>query len=818
MSAKARRSPWTASTFVLFLAAFCAQPGWPDITLNFLDSQSKPVPGVSCALNGSAPAVSDAAGTLILKTGTSIFRSGRRADGGFLLSQIPLSSGDEAALTVADIRGRTVLSRRISLGKRVEFSRKNKGVYFVSVSSRAFSARERFVNLGEGLIFESVPFRADPSGSLAKSSPSAAANASIICSKAGFSTQVYQIPDGSTVTLDFSKPTMVPLYDNATPLDPETIVETPTAIITRFADRARDRHAREDEFHLYDHYLSHYWDDRTAEIEIIDEVAKGGKKIRINVITQWKLGAPEFRAFYRGIGTVAEYHSNISLTRDPNDVLKYNTELTTNSKENRDIKIGDRVEIEVSQFLDAPPEGRANYYGTAVLYIAGQGGLVPWEAHGIFGDGATEREDSYPIAAKGWLGGRTTLPYQYSNEPNFHFIQMAPNLAPQNGQVFVWGRRVHHTNFVTGAHDEPDNPIWTEMTGKAGTHYVNNSCVACHVRNGRALPPATGEALSQYVVKVGDADGKPHPQMGRVLQPQSTGGSSEGSVAISGWTESNGLRSPKYAFSGGAAPAQFSARISPPLVGLGLLEAVPETAILDLADPDDANGDGISGRVHIVADLQTGVPRLGRFGWKAGKARVSHQVAGAFNTDMGVMTSILPSPDCGSAQTNCGASGSEISDKNLQNLIDYIGLLGVSARRDLADPAALQGEALFTSAGCAACHIPTLTTGDRHPKAELRKQTIHPFTDLLIHDMGPGLADNLAEEGAAGSEWRTAPLWNIGLTARVSDGEGYLHDGRARTLNEAILWHGGEGAKAAEKFKAMSSADAGALIKFLKSL
>jgi CxxC motif-containing protein (DUF1111 family) len=212
------------------------------------------------------------------------------------------------------------------------------------------------------------------------------------------------------------------------------------------------------------------------------------------------------------------------------------------------------------------------------------------------------------------------------------------------------------------------------------------------------------------------------------------------------------------------------------------------------------------------------MPHLGRFGWKAGKYSVAAQVAGAFNTDMGVMTSILPNPDCGSAQTNCGTPGAEISDENLTKLIDYISLLGVSIRKTIKDPDCLKGEALFTSAGCTACHTPTLVTSPYHPKAELRNQTIHPYTDLLLHDMGPDLADNLPEGDASGAEWRTAPLWNIGYTEGVSGGEAYLHDGRARTLKEAIQWHGGEGAKAAANFKAMSAGDSDALIKFLKSL
>jgi CxxC motif-containing protein (DUF1111 family) len=244
-----------------------------------------------------------------------------------------------------------------------------------------------------------------------------------------------------------------------------------------------------------------------------------------------------------------------------------------------------------------------------------------------------------------------------------------------------------------------------------------------------------------------------------------------------------------------------------------LLEAVSEDTIVALADPDDANADGISGRIQTVLDPETGDQRLGRFTSKGGKARLSHQIAAALNTDMGVASTIFPTLD--GATTN---EAPEISTTDLDRMTRYIALLGVGARRDLTNPPALQGEQLFASASCVKCHVPTLTTSAFHPMSELRSQTIHPYTDLLLHDMGPGLADNMGELDAAGSEWRTAPLWSIGLTAGVSGGEAYLHDGRARTLEEAILWHGGEAGGARETFRSMSASDRAALIRFLKSL
>jgi CxxC motif-containing protein (DUF1111 family) len=185
---------------------------------------------------------------------------------------------------------------------------------------------------------------------------------------------------------------------------------------------------------------------------------------------------------------------------------------------------------------------------------------------------------------------------------------------------------------------------------------------------------------------------------------------------------------------------------------------------------------------------------------------------------MGVMTSLLPVPDCGAQQALCGATGAELADGHVDKLNAYISLLGIRARRSLEDPVALQGETLFKSAGCDGCHTATYQTSPYHPHAELRNQTIHPYTDLLLHDMGPGLASTLVEGNASGAEWRTAPLWGIGLTAGVSMGEAYLHDGRARSLYEAILWHGGEAEMTKQAFLNMTDSERDAIIAFLKSL
>ncbi len=617
--------------------------------------------------------------------------------------------------------------------------------------------------------------------------------------------------EGETVTPIVTN--IVPLHDATTIQEAEILVETDTALITHMGDRARDRHAREADFEAYDHYLSFYWEERTLALEIIDRVAKGGSDIEFNYTTQAPLGAPEFRAFFRGINTPAEYFTNLLATSLGNN--QYTATLTHLQPENTPLKVGDRIELEISQFLEGATNGRDNYYGTTFLYIVGTG-VVPWEGRG-------ELLDSFPLPESGRLGGLTTLPYQYSNEPDNRFKQTAGNIAPVSIQPFMEGRRLHHTNFDDASHTEPGNPIFPEQVGKLGPNFIARSCVECHINNGRSLSPPIGESLLQGVVKVGqDEIGTPHPIFGSVLHPQTTDGSAaEGNIVISSYTTTNGtyadgasyeLRKPNFTFSG-TAPSHYSVRYSQQLVGLGLLEAIDESSILSLADPNDENNDGISGRPQIIIDPVTGEERLGRFTHKAGQARVVHQIAAALNTDMGITTTVFPVLD-----DNTTTNNPEISDAELVEMNRYISLLGVGARRDLDGTATLRGEMLFSSAGCAKCHTTTMTTGANHPMAELSNQTIHAYTDLLLHDMGSGLAANMGEGVATGAEWRTAPLWNIGLTAGVSGGEAYLHDGRARTLEEAILWHGGEGESAKEEFRTMSAADRDALISFLKSL
>ena len=676
------------------------------------------------------------------------------------------------------------------------------------------------------------------SSSLAGQSSSRASSLSSTASSAASSVNSFSsssAPTGANI---------VPLFDQETQLEPVIQFDRGDALVTRFSDRARDRHAKENHFQLHDHYLAFYWEDRTASIEIIDYVAKGGNSIRMNVTTLSKLDdlQAENRWWYIGGNTLAEFCGNGVM--NVIDTTHYWKEEGFNCRESRPIQIGDLLEFEISQFLDknALPRGRDHYYGSTFLYVVGKG-LVPWDVTDMapFVQGKLYQRDSIELPPSAMLGGIHSLNRQVSAEPDDHFMQMAYGMGYDNAQPFMLGRRLAHTEFTDGHHDEsPENGIFDEMIGKAGPHFINASCVNCHNRNGRAPVAPLGEPLTKWVFKVADAEGNADPALGHVLQPQHVDGAAagEGKVSISAFTETDGLRKPEFTFERGA-PARFSARIAPQLVGMGLLEAIPESAILALADENDANSDGISGRAQKVIDPETGDLRLGRFGYKATTSSVRHQVALALNTDMGVMTSVLPTPDCGSEQAGCGNSGSELSEEHLNNLVKYIQLLGVRSQRDYNDAPVIRGKSLFTSIGCAACHTETFTTSAYAPLAEMRNQVIHPYTDLLLHDMGPGLADDISEGEASGSEWRTPPLWGIGLSPCVTGGgagprggsadgvdggeyctphASYLHDGRARTLDEAILWHGGEGQASATAYENLSDTDEAALIKFLESL
>lgn len=387
-------------------------------------------------------------------------------------------------------------------------------------------------------------------------------------------------------------------------------------------------------------------------------------------------------------------------------------------------------------------------------------------------------------------------------------------------------------------------PSSTRSSDGLGPLYNERSCQRCHRKDGRGRPPdGDGDRDANLVLRLRHADGGGDPVYGAQLQDRAVPGeAAEGRVRVSfteveaalAGGESVTLRRPRYGVAGLAAGpldpgTALSPRVAPPMIGAGLLEAVPEADILARADPGDADGDGISGRARWLAAADGGAPVLGRFGWKAGAPTVRAQAASAFLEDIGIGTPDLPraAGGCTEAQRSCLArpggdaprgDGVEIGEEAFGRLVFYARNLAVPARRGAGDPEVLRGKELFHGAGCAACHAPAFVTHRLPGSPERSFQLVWPYTDLLLHDMGEGLADGGPAGDPLRREWRTPPLWGIGLTEAVSGHFRLLHDGRADGLLEAVLWHGGEAAAARDAVAAMAPAERAALLAFLRSL
>ena len=402
------------------------------------------------------------------------------------------------------------------------------------------------------------------------------------------------------------------------------------------------------------------------------------------------------------------------------------------------------------------------------------------------------------------------------------------------------------------------SPSSTTSSDGLGPLFNARACQRCHLKDGRGRPPAAGERAETMLMRLSippqtEAERAalrehrqatvPEPTYGGQLQNFSIQGiKGEGDITIAyeevpvalADGETVSLRKPSYGVSGlhyGPLHPEtmLSPRVAPPVIGMGLLEAISDADILAGADPDDRDGDGISGRANTVWSDELGRPMLGRFGWKAGQPTVSQQAAAAFRGDVGISTPLYPRPygDCTAAQEACrdaphgGASAQdtvEASAALFELLVFYTRNLGVPARRDIGDPQVLEGKRLFYDANCTGCHRPKFVTRRDSIGEEQSFQLIWPYTDMLLHDMGAGLADGRPEGEASGREWRTPPLWGIGLTETVSGHTFFLHDGRARSLLEAILWHGGEAEAAKERVVAMTREEREALLAFLRSL
>lgn len=430
-----------------------------------------------------------------------------------------------------------------------------------------------------------------------------------------------------------------------------------------------------------------------------------------------------------------------------------------------------------------------------------------------------------------WLpGGDTTNTFLLGSNA---FLRPATNLDDAHETEFYSGNSFFNQGWV-------EAPASTASRDGLGPLFNATSCSGCHLRDGRAAPPEDGQApfvgLLLRLSVPGSEVGLPDAVYGGQLQDQGTPGVLPEALPEITITELPGaypdgtpysLGAPTYTLGDMAyGPVQadllVSPRVAPHMIGLGLLEAISEDRLAALEDPDDADGDGISGRRQQVVNAETGTLATGRFGWKAEAPTVAHQSAGAFAGDLGITNRLFPSDDCTDAEAECraGISGGdpEIEDHLLDRVVVYARSIAVPVRRDWEDPEILRGKRLFDDLGCVSCHVAHHVTGAFPPIPELGDQPIWPYTDLLLHDMGEALSDHRPVGLADGNEWKTPPLWGIGLFPDVNGHTRYLHDGRARSLEEAVLWHGGEAEAAREGFVDLDAADRDAVIRFLEDL
>jgi CxxC motif-containing protein (DUF1111 family) len=448
-------------------------------------------------------------------------------------------------------------------------------------------------------------------------------------------------------------------------------------------------------------------------------------------------------------------------------------------------------------------------------------------------------------------GGDTTV----ALGPSPSFVVPAGNLSEADKARYYAGKALATQPWVRA-------PTQTDARDGLGPLYHARSCLACHVKGGRGQAAAPDGTALATLVRLSRPGQGPHggpvpdPVYGPQRQPQSTslshqlrgqtgaeanrdqGAPPEADVRVT-WTVKpfvypDGaqveLREPTLSleplgYGPMASDTRASLRHTPALVGMGLLELIPQADIDALADPEDRDGDGISGRVNQVWDPEANAVRPGRFGLKANQPSVRVQVAAALSGDMGLSTPVFPEQSCTPSQTRCleapngnDADGFEVGESLLASMVYFTMSVGVPERRRPDDPTVLRGQALFEASGCASCHTPHYVTGSDPAYAHLSAQDIWPYSDLLLHDMGEGLADGREDFAASGREWRTPPLWGAGLARAMHKRVGFLHDGRARTIEEAIVWHDGEARSSRDRFAELENSERRALVAFVRSL
>ena len=441
------------------------------------------------------------------------------------------------------------------------------------------------------------------------------------------------------------------------------------------------------------------------------------------------------------------------------------------------------------------------------------------------------------VDAQAPLSGGATSVFVFDGNA---FSKPATNLSLTRRENFFIGNAFFKNPWVSA-------PSSTTARDGLGPLFNTSTCQSCHIKDGRGRPPKADEIMTSMLIRLAveqkqaldlpkSQSALPDPVYGHQIQNRAIAGvDPEASVHIE-WqekryalneNESVSLRVPKImirdlAYGPLHDDIRLSARTAPAMIGMGLLEAVPISMLEDIAEQQAAQNNGVSGRLNRVWDIKRQTTVAGKFGWKAGQPNVRQQVASAFAGDMGLTSNWFSQQPCTSTQTVCNSAPNggqpEVSDEILDLVTFYSKTLAVPARRNIEAKEVQRGEQLFHQIGCVVCHVETLHTGDDPDFPELSKQEIHPYTDLLLHDMGEGLSDHSAEFLATGQEWRTPPLWGIGLLNTVNGHTNLLHDGRARNVEEAILWHGGEAKPAKENYVGLSPPERDALLQFIDSL
>ena len=632
-------------------------------------------------------------------------------------------------------------------------------------------------------------------------------------------------------------------------------------LTVRLAGRFRDRHPNEER---YDHYVDTYFAGPTFDLTLVDH----GDSVDVTIAPQpsMQVEAVDFK-YYEcfGSGMSGALPSPTPLCSTPPALAAVGVRTTDQGNgvfttHVDQLAYGQLLDFELT-FVRA-----RTYYTEWFQYFVGSGRLQPKVQHP-------------------WAHAAGDQSVTDVTVDEFGYSQHVPNITPEELANFISGKVLFEADFETHVGYNPPTtfdcprgltpgtPVPTIVTppppspmftdGNAYSNlglasitrpgYTASACFTCHHLDGKGQP-ADEKGMGNTLLKLfsagkGDRAAAADPSYGTILDQRApNGGTPEATPQIT-WQLIPGtfpdgtpyeLRKPVLALNGlrdGALSANthVSTRIPRPVFGLGLLEAVPAESILGLADPDDSDGDGVSGRPNFVTDAATGQSVIGRFGWKAGTPSLREQAALAFDNDIGITSPLYPRHRCGEQQAACLGSVSDnspqLSDQDLDHVQSYLRGLSVPPRRNYQDPQAIAGKALFSGIGCVKCHVENLITSTTYEVPELRGIDIQPFTDLLLHDMGPDLADDapLEEGSATGEEWRTCPLWGNGTGTAVMypatdafdpnghppPGGVYLHDGRARSLTEAILWHGGEAKVARDAFFNMSADQRAELLAFV---